>query len=136
PAKPTTALSTTSGSARSSSLVRSPPTWVSGATPSIARDPDAAAASSSSGWLSTISRAWRPIEPVTPSTATRFINPSVRRPLRFGSRQRDDREVGRDRREQRCIEPVQHPSVTGEQAAAVLDAEVSLDRRLEQVADG
>ena len=35
PAKPTTALSTTSGSARSSSSVRSPPTWVSGARPSI-----------------------------------------------------------------------------------------------------
>ena len=35
PAKPTTAFRTTSGSARSRSSVRSPPTWVSGARPSI-----------------------------------------------------------------------------------------------------
>ena len=49
PANPMTAFSTTSASARSSSSVRSPPTCVSGASPSIGSDPDAAATSSSSG---------------------------------------------------------------------------------------
>ncbi len=49
PANPTTALSTMSGSARSSSSVGSPPTWVSGASPSIGDEPDAAATSSRPG---------------------------------------------------------------------------------------
>ncbi len=71
PAKPTTAFRTRSGSARSSSSVRSPPTWVSGARPSIGVEPDAAATSSSSGCASTISTAWRPIEPVAPRSAIR-----------------------------------------------------------------
>ena len=75
PAKPTTAFRTTSGSARSSSSVRSPPTCVSGARPSIGCEPEAAATSSSSGFGSMISSAWRPIEPVAPSRATRFIDP-------------------------------------------------------------
>src|SRR4029079_9266754 len=74
PAKPTTALRTTSGCARSSRSVRSPPTSFSGAsTSSSGVEPDAAAQSSSSGCASTISIAWRPIEPVAPSSATRFM---------------------------------------------------------------
>ena len=74
PAKPTTAFSTTSGCARSSSSVRSPPTCLSGAsTSSSGAEPLAAAQSSSPGCASTISIAWRPIEPVAPSKATRFI---------------------------------------------------------------
>src|SRR5436190_15549995 len=72
PAKPTTALRTRSGSARSSCCVTSPPTWVSGARPSTSREPEAAAQSSSSGWASMISSAWRPMEPVAPSSAIRF----------------------------------------------------------------
>src|SRR5206468_12806487 len=40
------------------------------------------------------------------------------------------------RREERRVEPVQHPTMAREQAAAVLDAEIALDRRLEEVADG
>jgi hypothetical protein len=56
PAKPTTALRTTSGCARSSSSVRSPPTSFSGAsTSSSGVEPEAAAQSSSSGCASTIS---------------------------------------------------------------------------------
>ena len=49
PAKPTTALRTTSGSACSSSSTGSPPTCVSGATPSSGCEPDEAATSSRSG---------------------------------------------------------------------------------------
>src|SRR5262245_22243785 len=74
PAKPTTALSTTSGWARSSSPVRSPPTSFSEAsTSSSGVEPEAAAQSSSSGCASTISIAWRPIDPVAPNKATRFM---------------------------------------------------------------
>ena len=57
PAKPTTALRTRSGAARSSSSVRSPPTCVRGASPSIGCEPEEAAQSSSSGWSSMISSA-------------------------------------------------------------------------------
>src|SRR3954452_2325330 len=74
PAKPTTELRTTSGCARSRSAVRSPPTSFSGtSTSSSGVEPEAAAHSSSSGCASTISIAWRPINPVAPSSATRFM---------------------------------------------------------------
>ena len=46
---------------------------VSGASPSIGCEPDDAATSSSSGCAAMISSACRPIEPVAPSSATRFI---------------------------------------------------------------
>ena len=58
---------------------RSPPTCVSGARPSIGFEPEAAATSSSSGFASTISSACRPIDPVAPRRATRFIDFSVGR---------------------------------------------------------
>src|SRR4051794_21149929 len=74
PAKPTTAFSTTSGCARWSSSIRSPPTCFSGASMSSSGVVALATAqSSSSGCASTISIAWRPIEPVAPSNATRFM---------------------------------------------------------------
>ena len=72
PAKPTVALRTTSGRARSSNTVGSPPTWVNGASPSIGVDPLLAATSSSSGSAPITSSAWRPIDPVAPSRAIRF----------------------------------------------------------------
>ena len=42
------------------------------ALPADLTEPEAAAQSSSSGCASTISIAWRPIDPVAPSSATRF----------------------------------------------------------------
>ena len=52
PAKPTTALRTTSGCARSSNSAASPPTCVSGARPSTGCEPELAATSSRSGCAS------------------------------------------------------------------------------------
>ena len=77
PAKPTMALSTTSGLLRSSSCDGSPPTWTcstpcSAASASRGVEPDWSAQSSSSGCLTTTSMACRPIEPVAPSRATRL----------------------------------------------------------------
>ena len=77
PAKPTIAFRTTSGCVRSSTSVASPPTCVSGASPSIGVEPDVAATSSSSGFAAITSSAWRPIEPVTPRTAIRRFTGSV-----------------------------------------------------------
>ena len=48
---------------------------------------------------------------------------------------REDREVGRRRREEERVEPVEHAAVAAEQAAAVLHARVALQQRLEQVAE-
>src|SRR5919198_5688012 len=138
PAKPTTALSTTSGRARSSSSVRSPPTWVSGARPSTGCDPEAAATSSSPGLDSTISTACRPIEPVAPSRATRFICSKCTVGFRAWfarSGEGQDRVVGGDGREQVRVEAVEHAAVAGQQAPAVLDPQITLDGGLEQVAE-
>ena len=77
PAKPTIALRTTSGCVRSSTSVASPPTCVTGASPSIGVEPDVAATSSSSGFAAITSSAWRPIEPVAPRTAIRRFTGSV-----------------------------------------------------------
>ena len=114
PAKPTTAFSTTSGCARSSSSVRSPPTCFSGASTSSSGDePEAAAQSSSPGCASTISIACRPIEPVAPSRATRFTRKVYGRFWRSAvsegknqvksgdARQRAGRRCGRARRRAR-----------------------------------
>ena len=73
PAKPSVALRTMSGCARSRISVGSPPTCVSGASPSIAVDPEVAATSSRPGFASITSIAWRPIEPVAPRRATRVM---------------------------------------------------------------
>ena len=80
PAKPTTAFSTTSGSASSSKLgeVAADLDVLTPARPRARRvecEPDASAQSSSSGWRSMTSSAWRPIEPVAPRRATRFMAP-------------------------------------------------------------
>ena len=82
PAKPTTALSTTSGSAASRSAVRSPPTCRCG-TPCCAAsavrscEPDATAHTSKPGLRATTSSACAPIEPVAPMIATRLTADSV-----------------------------------------------------------
>ena len=78
PAKPTTAFSTRSGSHASSSASSLPGTGSARRrAPRRARRrraaPAASAHSSSSGFASTISIAWRPIEPVAPRRAIRFM---------------------------------------------------------------
>jgi hypothetical protein len=82
PAKPTTALRTTSGSAAWRSAVGSPPTCTCStpcAEASAPRsvEPLVSATSSSSGFRSTTSTACRPIEPVAPRSAIRLTGHSV-----------------------------------------------------------
>ena len=78
PAKPTTAFSTRSGLRASSSSVEVAaglvlgPVRVRERATSVA--PDATAQSVRSGCASMISIAWRPIEPVAPRSAIRFIS--------------------------------------------------------------
>src|SRR4051794_17456349 len=140
PAKPTTALRTTSGSARPSSTVRSPPTCLSGTSMwSSGDEPDATAQSSSSGCASTISIAWRPIEPVAPRRATRFMLFSVglvpgTPPLGVPEGQHEVK--GRRAREKQRVDPVEDAAVPAEERAGVLHVHVALQHRLEQVARG
>src|SRR5581483_11607551 len=151
PAKPTIALSTTSGSDASSRAVGSPPTWTcatprGAASSSSGVPPDISAQSSSRGCASTISIACRPIEPVAPSRAIRLTSLSVRAvrtasvaprrrtsPLRVPERQHD--RVRRRAGEQERVEAVEQAAVASEQAARVLHGEVALDGRLEQVSE-
>ena len=55
-----------------------------------------------------------------------------------GSDRREDGEqqVGHRGRRQQRVQPVHEPAVAGQQVAHVLDAEVALDQRLAEVADG
>src|SRR3954452_7611491 len=129
PANPRVAFRTTSGSARSRSAVGSPPTCVCGASPSIAVEPLVAATSSSSGRAPITSSAWRPIEPVAPSSATRVMDTVC--PL---GREGQDREIGRRGGEQERVQAIEHAAVPAEEVAAVLDARVPLEQRLEQIA--
>src|SRR3954447_24105148 len=129
PANPSVAFSTTSGSARSSRAVGSPPTCVCGASPSMAVEPLVAATSSSSGRAPITSSAWRPIEPVAPSSATRVMD--IVCPL---GREGQDREIRRRGGEQEGVEAIEHAGVPAEEVAAVLDARVPLEQRLEQIA--
>ena len=135
PAKPTTAFRTTSGSARSSSSVRSPPTCVRGARPSTDCEPEAAATSSSSGCAAMISIAWRPIEPgrseerrlasrapVYGAVVALRLGARGRRSTRPGTR-RGSRRSGRARLRAR------------QQPPGVLDAQIALEHRLEEVAE-
>src|SRR5262249_19562924 len=142
PAKPTVAFSTTSGWARSSSSVGSPPTWVSGASSSIAVDPEVAATSSSSSLAAITSSAWRPIDPVAPRRAIRLIATVCpyrrltpkRRQTRF-LRHGEDGEVGRGPGEQERVDAVEHAAVAAEQPPRVLHVHVPLEQGLEQIAE-
>src|SRR5581483_2962874 len=138
PAKPTTAFSTTSGRARSSSSVRSPPTCFSGAsTSSSGVEPDATAHSSSSGCASTISIAWRPIEPVAPRRATRLmLGPVYGRSRRAHALRsgRDNRAM--DRAPSSSIEPATLDRLLGLSEGAPdaqLRAADALDSKIVQV---
>src|SRR5438309_6723931 len=135
PAKPTTAFSTTSGCARSSSSVRSPPTCFSAASTSSSDvEPDAAAQSSSSGCASTISIAWRPIDPVAPRRATRFTGPSVGSARSLAVVKAEHEVIRGGRGEEQRVQTVEHAAVAAEQAARVLHLQVALQHRLEQIA--
>src|SRR5581483_7296372 len=129
PANPTTALRTRSGSARCSNSVRSPPLCVSGARPSIGCEPEAAATSSSSGCASITSIACRPIEPVAPRRAIRFT------PSTVALAEGQDAEVRRRDGEEQGVDAVEHAAVPAEEAARVLDLHVTLQERLEQIAE-
>ena len=139
PAKPTTAFRTTSGSARSSSSVRSPPTCVSGARPSIGCEPDAAATSSSSGLraddlerLAADRARWRrggrSASSACDSATTAYVARGLRRAR--GSRRRPRRRR-RGARRCRSSTPPWPPS----RRPVSLTLEVALERRLEQVAE-
>src|SRR5581483_12230717 len=139
PAKPTTALRTTSGCDSSRIPSRSPPTCFSGASMSSSGvEPDVTAQSARSGWASTISIAWRPIDPVAPRRATRFFIPPVL-PGRGSSRSTvpdsEDQVVRGRAGEEEGIDPVEHAAVAAEQPPRVLHLHVALQHRLEQVAD-
>src|SRR4051812_37261837 len=137
PAKPTTALSTTSGRHSSRSSLRSPPTWAcstprSAASEPSSFDPDASATTSRSGLASMISIAWRPIDPVAPSTAMRFTRRIV------GALQLPERShhvVRRDPREEERVDPVEHATVTAQEATRVLHLRIALQGGLEEVAE-
>ena len=125
PAKPTTALRTTSGSARSSSSVRSPPTCVSGASPSIGGDPGSGGDELEPGCASMTSRAWRPIEPVAPSSGDPLVTGSLGRERlrRASGRPEATMHVERgDDGEQRASIRSSTPPCPAEQRARVLDA--------------
>src|SRR5205814_308226 len=47
----------------------------------------------------------------------------------------ENREVRRRRRKEETVETVEHPAVGAEEVAAVLDAGVALEERLEEVSD-
>src|SRR5258707_61735 len=76
------------------------------------------------------STVWRPIEPVEPRSAT----PRGRSPAPASGDDGDDIQ-GHDRRsEHERIDPVEHPSVAGDQVPRVLGAGGPLDDRFGQVA--
>ena len=93
------------------------------ARPSIGVDPEVAATSSRPGFASITSSAWRPIEPVAPSRAIRFIPtvcPSAEPVLVI-----EDHEVRGRRRKEQGVEPVEHAAVAAEERARVLHAGMS-----------
>src|SRR6185437_4366885 len=116
-----TAFRTLSGSAMSSSDMRSPPTcaWStprSEASPSSSLEPDASAQTSSSSFASMMSSAWRPIDPVAPKTAIRFTREIVGGlQLAEGG----DHVIGGDPCEQERVDPVEHAAVAPEQTSRV-----------------
>ena len=57
-------------------------------------------------------------------------------PERLDGREDRQQEIGHRGRRQQRVQPVHQPAVAGEQVAHVLDAQVALDQRLAQVADG
>ena len=99
-----------------------------------------------SGAARSTSRVWVPIEPVEPTTATRFWVSSRRlspgRPGPASARRRcgssdvgqANEAVGRGEHEQKGVDPVHHPAVTGEERSHVLYPEVTLYHRLHKVA--
>ena len=137
PANPMTAFSTTSGSARSRSSVRSPPTCVSGARPvDRLRARCERATSSSSGFASMISSACRPIEPVRRAGRCASRRASASPAVQAATRPNATIvKYAAGAGEEQRVDPVEHASVPAEQAPGVLHLHVALDRRLEQVAD-
>src|SRR5689334_8699127 len=75
------------------------------------------------------------MEPVAPRRATRLIWLSVRT-ARGSSRVAESKknDVRGGRGKQQRVEPVEEAAVAAEEAARVLDRCISLDRRLEEVA--
>src|SRR5207302_9003134 len=77
------------------------------------------------------SHAWRPIDPVAPSSTTR------RRVVisRCSRSKGDEPQIAiYDRsHEHEAVEPVEQPAVAGDQRARLLDPRLALDRRLDEV---
>ena len=93
---------------------------------------------SSSSLRSTTSSAWVPMDPVEPRMTISAHGIQVYEPPRrapSGYRDRVRRVVADDHRDERGVEAVEHAAVLAEEAAGVLDAQVALDHRLEQVAE-
>src|SRR5688500_17192332 len=72
-----------------------------------------------------------PTEPVEPTSETVFTATGSG----AGEVQELDEVVRRGQHEEQGVEAVEHPTVAGEDAARVLEAEVALHHRLAQVAE-
>src|SRR6476469_19575 len=144
PAKPTTAFSTTSASGCAASSASASPSWPQqrahfGSTSNSAacrassaafRPAASATTSYSPRWLRTTSSAWVPTEPVDPRIATFFTRPAssvhdVQCDVVRGGQGEDER-----------VEAVHDPAVPRQDRTEVLDAEVALDHRFHEVAEG
>ena len=132
------AFRTRSGSARSSSSVGSPPTCVSGASPSIGVEPEVAGDELEVGvrvdHLDRLApdRAGRAEQgdPRHPDSVPTPVCP-VRTQVPDGGHEVRRRRGGEEQR----VDPVEHAAVAAEQRARVLHAHVALEHRLEEVAD-
>src|SRR5436189_5769599 len=85
-----------------------------------------------------ISSACVPIEPVAPRSATLFIRPSLEPRMRASAlyvAQRKESEVRSRGGEEQRVDAIEDAAVGEQDPARVLDAEIALDERLEEIAE-